>query len=132
MSFVLDTNVCIHYLNGENQKLVARILEQGPEPLAISTLSLAELHFGAACSARPEHNLERIALFVRELRTLGFDEACAEHFGRIKAGLAALGQPIPDFDVAIAATAFAFGRVLVSNDRHMARIPGLPLEDWAG
>jgi len=45
--------------------------------------------------------------------TLGFDKACAEHFGRIRAGLTALGQPIADFDVAIAATAFAFGRVPV-------------------
>lgn len=130
MNFLLDTNVCIYYLNGDDQELVERILALGPEPLAISTLSLAELHFGAARSARPESNRERIAFFVRELPTLGFDDACAEHFGRIKASLETLGQPIPDFDVAIPATAFAHGRVLVSNDRHMGRIPGLSLEDW--
>lgn len=130
MSYLLDTNVCIHYLNGENRDLVERILMAGPEPLAISTLSLAELHFGAARSARPEANRARVAAFVNELPTLSFDEACAEPFGRIKASLAALGRPIPDFDVAIAATAFASGRVLVTNDRHMKRIPGLLLEDW--
>ncbi len=129
MSFLLDTNICIYYLNGD-QGLVKRILALGPEPLAISTLSLAELHFGAARSARPEANRERIALFVGELSTVDFDDACAEHFGRIKASLAVLGQPIPDFDVAITATAFTRGWVLVSNDRHMRRIPGLALEDW--
>ncbi len=130
MSFLLDTNICIYYLNGDDQELVERILALGPEPLAISTLSLAELHFGAARSARPEANRERITFFVRELPTLDFDDVCAEHFGRIKASLAELGQLIPDFDVAIAATAYAYGRVLVSNDQHMRRIPGLPLEDW--
>ncbi len=130
MSYLLDTNVCIYYLNGDDEELVERILALGPEPLAISTLSLAELHFGAVGSARPEANRERIAAFVHELPTLSFDDVCAEHFGRIKATLAGAGQPIPDFDVAIAATAFAHGRVLVSSDRHMSRIQGLPLEDW--
>lgn len=130
MSYLLDTNVCIYYLNDEDQELVERILDSGPEPLAISTLSLAELHFGAARSARPKANRRRIALFVREMPTLDFDDSCAEHFGRIKASLAVLGQPIPDFDVAIAATAFAHGRALVSNDHHMRRIPGILLEDW--
>ncbi len=130
MSYLLDTNVCIYYLNDDNQQLVERILAVGPEPLAISTLSLAELHFGAARSARPEANRERIAAFVRELPTLSFDDDCAEQFGRIKASLVAAGQLIPDFGAAIAATAFVHGRVVVSNDRHMKLIPGLPLEDW--
>ena len=130
MSYLLDTNICIHYLNGDNKILVERILELGPEPLAVSTLSLAELHFGAARSARPEANRERIRFFVRELPALDFDQACAARFGRMKASLATAGQLIPDFDVAIAATAFASGRTLVSHDRHMKRIPGLPLEDW--
>ena len=39
-------------------------------------------------------------------------------------------HPVPDFDVAIAATAFALGRTLVSSDQHMTAIDGLPLEDW--
>ncbi len=93
--YLLDTNVCIHYLNGDDEELVERILALGPEPLAISALSLAELHFGAARSARPEANRDRIAAFVRELPTLSFDDDCAEHFGRIKAILADVGQPIP-------------------------------------
>ncbi len=130
MSYLLDTNVCIYYLNGDDQRLVEQILALGPEPLAISTLSLAELHFGAARSARPEANRERIAAFVRELPALSFDDDCAEQFGHIKASLAAGGRLIPDFDVVIAATAFAHGRVLISNDEHMRRIQGLPLEDW--
>ena len=130
MSYLLDTNVCIYYLNGDDQELVERILELGPEPLAISTLSLAELHFGAARSVRPGSNRGRIEALVRELRTLRFDDDSAEYFGRIKARLASSGELIPDFDIAIAATAFAHGRVVVSNDQHMARIPGLPVENW--
>ena len=64
-----------------------------------------DLH--AAHSARPEANRERIATFVREIATITFDEACAERFGRIKAILAAGGLRVPDFDIAIAATALS-------------------------
>ena len=129
--FLLDTNTCIHYLNGAQPVLTRRVLTVGPDALAVSTLTVGELHFGAARSSRPEANRERLAVFFRELTLIPFDAACGERFGRIKAELADSGHPIPDFDVAIAATAMTTGRVLVSEDRrHMPRIPGLPLEHW--
>ena len=42
------------------------------------------------------------------------------------------GEPLEDFDLAIAAHALAHGAILVSaNRRHMGRIDGLTVEDWA-
>lgn len=53
-------------------------------------------------------------------------------FGRIKATLEKRGEPIEDFDAAIAAHALSENAVLVTSDRkHMARIPGLTVEDWS-
>jgi len=130
MKFLLDTNICIHYLNGEDSGLIRQVLAAGPTMLAMSSLSVAELRFGAARSARPEENDARIDRFVAELKTIPFDDFCARHFARLKAEQAAAGKPIPDFDVAIAATALARGMVVVSADRHMAEIPGVDLEDW--
>ncbi len=130
MSYLLDTSTCIYFLNESHPRVVERILAIGPGGLAISSLTLAELLFRAARSARPEANRTRLATFAREIGTFPFDDRCGEHFGRIKAALVDAGRPIPDFDVAIAATAFAHGAVLVSSDRHMAEITGLPLEDW--
>ena len=49
----------------------------------------------------------------------------------LKAELVAAGKPIPDFDTAIAATALAKTRVVVSANRHIAEIPGVDAENWA-
>lgn len=131
MTYLLDTSICIYFLNASHPRVVERILASGPDRLAISSLTLAELLLGAAQSSRPEANRTRLASLAAEIGTVSFDDSCAEHFGRIKAALLAAGQPIPDFDTAIAATAFACGATLVSSDRHMTAIAGLPLENWA-
>jgi tRNA(fMet)-specific endonuclease VapC len=128
--FLLDTNTCIHYLNGSDAGLTRRVLAAGPDRLAVSTLTVGELHFGAARSSRPQANRQRLAIFFRELAVVAFDAQCGVHFGRIKSELLNRGRPIPDFDVGIAATATASGRILVSGDAHMDEIPGLPLENW--
>lgn len=51
--FLLDTNTCIHYLNGSDAVLTRRVLAAGPDQLAVSALTAGELHFGAARSSRP-------------------------------------------------------------------------------
>jgi len=130
VKYLLDTNTCIYYLNGSHPKIVERILRLGPAPLAVSSLTVAELYFGAARSARSEANRRRVALFASELTNLLFDNECAAHFGRLKAGTVGSATPVPDFDLAIAATALAHGRTVVTNDRHFTLIAGLVLEDW--
>ncbi len=128
--FLLDTNTCIHYLNGTDAGLTRRVLAAGPDQLAASALTAGELHFGAARSSRPQANRERLAAFFGELAVIPFDGQCAAHFGRIKADLLGRGRPIPDFDIGIAATAAATGRTLVSADGHMDEISGIPLQNW--
>jgi len=50
----------------------------------------------------------------------------------VKAALERRGERIEDFDVAIAAHALAHGATLVTaNRKHMARVAGLAVEDWA-
>lgn len=128
--FLLDTNICIHYLNGSYAGLTRRVLAAGPELLAVSALTVAELQLGAERSSRPEANRERLEVFFRELNVVPFDTLCGERFGRMKADLLNRGRPIPDFDIGIAATAAATGRTLVSGDGHMKEMPGIPLENW--
>ncbi len=129
--YLLDTNTCIYYLNGTYAALTRRVLAAGPEALAVSALTAGELHFGATRSSRPEANRERLSLFFRELAIVPFDARCGETFGLMKAELLGRGRPIPDFDLGIAATSVATGRILVSADHHMAEVQGLRLESWA-
>ena len=130
MKFLLDTNACIHFLNGASALLAQRILEAGPGNIAISSITLAELHFGAARSGKPDANLKRVETFVEELVSYPFDDECAARFGRIKAEMLAAGRPTPDFDLAISAVAMTHGLTVVTADRHFAEVPGLASADW--
>ena len=128
--YLLDTDSCIYYLNATSKELVNRILAAGPSRLSLSTLTLAELHFGAARSGRPSANAKRVDLFADELTLVPFSEKCAREFGRIKADLRVRGTPIGDIDIAIAASAVVTGHTIVSADRDFRRIHGLEVENW--
>lgn len=130
MKFLLDTNACIHYLNGTSDRLVQSILDAGPGKVAMSSITLAELYLGAVRSARVEANLERVEAFADELVCYPFDDDCAARFGRIKAQMLSAGRPTPDFDLAIAAAAMTHGLTVVTADRHFAEVPGLASVDW--
>jgi toxin FitB len=95
----------------------------GPDPgpidgeIAISAVSLAELHFGVLVaridSVRAER-LRRVALIERTFDALPVDEAVAREYGRLAAEVVAAGrQPRARVaDLLIAATARAHDAVL--------------------
>lgn len=131
MKYLLDTNAWIHFLNASHPSLVARVLAEGPASLAVSTLSLAELEYGAARSGRPKANLARIETLRAELRVEPFDDACARMFGKVKADLMKRGRPMSDFDIGIAATALVLGLTVVSDDADLEHVKALSLENWS-
>ena len=130
MSYLLDTNACIHFLNGSHRGLIDKVLAHGPQSLVVSTVSVAELEYGAARSSRPKANLARIAALLSELHVEPFTRAHAAMFGRVKADLVKRGVPIADFDIAIAATALVLGLAVISDDADMGRVRGLSVENW--
>jgi tRNA(fMet)-specific endonuclease VapC len=107
MIYLLDTSICIYYLNRSHPSVVDRVAAEGPVHLAISALTLAELYFGADRSSRPAANRARLLVFSDELTVVPFDEPCSEQFGQLKTVLWKAGQTTSDFDIGIAATAIA-------------------------
>ena len=129
--YLLDTNACIRILNGSSAILVSRLRRQAPTDIRLSSVTRAELIFGARRSARVAENLGLLAAFFAPLISLPFDDACAEHYGVLRASLAAAGRPIEPNDMLIAATALAHDLTLVShNVREFSRVANLKLEDW--
>ncbi len=130
MNYLLDTDTCVYALRG--RPLVReRLTAVGPEAVAISIITLVELRYGAACSARPEDNHRAIEDFVQGVYLLGIDPAIARAFGDLKADLRQRGELIEDFDLLIASTARTLNLILVTNNLdHFRRIPGLRLENW--
>jgi tRNA(fMet)-specific endonuclease VapC len=130
MSYLLDTDTCVFALRG-NQPVRERFDAVDPEALAISVITLAELRYGAACSARPEANHQVVDDFASGVIVLGLDDAIAHMFGGLKAHLCSQGALIDDFDLLIAATAHHYRPTLVTHNLdHFERIPELQVEDW--
>ncbi len=128
---LLDTDICIHLLNGREPALLERLRSHAPPELALCSVVRAELLWGARNSQQVEENLERVRVFAGPLKTLTFDDDCAEHYAVIRAVLAARGTPIGPNDTLIAAIAVAHKAVLVTrNQREFERVENLRLEVW--
>lgn len=107
------------------------LTEVEPETITISVITLAELRYGAAYSARPAENHQAIDDFVSALTILGVTSESADVFGKMKANLRKEGILIDDLDLLIAATAHAHDLTLVTNnEKHFSRIANLRLANW--
>lgn len=126
--YLLDTNAWIGYLKG-HAVLVERI--QAERHIAISSISLGELYYGARKSQRALANLERVQVIQSEIAVFEVDAPVAEVYGMIRADLERQGNPIGPNDLWIAAIVKTNDLILVSrNQREFLRIAGLRLEDW--
>ncbi len=130
MRFLLDTSVVIAVLRGAGDDL-REGMRQHADELAVSTVTVAELHHGAGRSSDPVHNRRAVAELLAFLDVLPFDAAAAEHAGDIRAVLANSGTPIGAYDVLIAGHARSQGMTVVTNNRReFDRVPGLLVTDW--
>lgn len=131
--YLLDTNACIHLLNGTSAPLAERLRRESPATVRLCAVVKAELYHGARRSSRVAENLSLLGRFFQPFVSLPFDDRCAEHYGQIRTGLEREGRLIGPNDLMIAATARAHGLTLVThNSAEFARVPALPLEDWEG
>jgi len=130
LRWLLDTDICIYVLKNRPSALRERFNRSAAQ-LCISSVTLAELLYGAEKSARTEANLAEIERFAARLTVLPFDEKAAAHYGRIRTVLERVGRPIGPYDLMIAAHARAEGLTLVSNNqREFGRVEGLVTENW--
>jgi tRNA(fMet)-specific endonuclease VapC len=131
MRFMLDTDSCIALIKSRPAGVLRKIASRAPGEVGLSAISLAELRYGAAKSARKETNSQALDEFHLPLEIADFDEAAAKTYGEVRAALEKAGTPIGPLDTQIGAHALSLGVVLVShNTREFRRISGLAVEDW--
>jgi tRNA(fMet)-specific endonuclease VapC len=129
--YLLDTNVCIRFVNRSNHGVVVRMSKLGPDALRMSVVTVAEMLNGALRSPRSAENLRTLREFRDTIASVPFDDDAAEHAGRIRAELAGRGRQIGWNDVLIAATARAQQMTLVTHNlSEFSRVEGLRVEDW--
>jgi len=126
---MLDTDTVSFALRGVG-RVGQRLLEAKPSEVCISSLTLAELRFGA--ERRRSRRLHRmITDFTSPLVVAAFDADAADRFGQVGSLLARAGTPIGQIDTLIAAHALALHLTLVSNNaRHFGKVRGLQTESW--
>jgi len=100
---MLDTNICIYIKNNNPPCVLEKLKSLNVNEVCISSITDAELFYGAMKSQYPIKNIEQIIALKKSIPILQFDEAAAEKYGEIRADLEKQGLPIGSNDFLIAA-----------------------------
>jgi predicted nucleic acid-binding protein len=137
MGIVIDTSALVA-VERRATDLSAVLSIHGEEPVALPAIVWAELLAGVrlakdtAIAARRRAFLEQIRL---NIALVPFDDLVAEHYADIFAECLKTGTPIPQNDIAVAATARHLGySVLVGSqdENHFRNVKGLNVIVLAG
>lgn len=127
---MLDTNIVIYTMKQRPIEVKEKFNAVSTQ-LCISSISVAELIFGAENNQTPEKNLKIIENFLSRLQILDYGVDAAIQYGNIKAHLKKIGTPIGENDLHIAAHARSKGLILVTNNtKEFERVPALQIENW--
>lgn len=131
MKYLLDTNICIYFLNGQ-LSVFEKIQSIGFNNCSISEITLAELLFGAEKSQRVEQNRQAVFDFIypNHIEILPISSAVSL-FAKEKARLQKIGCPVDDFDLLIGSSAVVNQLIMVTrNVRHFKHISNIQIENW--
>ena len=130
LRYLLDTNICIHLLQGHPAGLVARLENLDHGEVTMSAIVLAELRTGIERRAETrEQNESVLAELLNFIPALPFDASAAASYGKLRAA-------VPDrnrdaLDRLIAAHALSLNATLVTNNEaDFKDYPGLKVENW--
>ena len=131
MRVMVDTNICIYIIKRRRQSVLGRFTPFAVRDIGISTITLAQLEYGAPKNQQPKKNREALEQCISPLEVAAFDREATAAYGNIRAALEKRGLPIGSMDMLIAAHALSLGVTLVTNNqREFRRVPGLPVENW--
>jgi tRNA(fMet)-specific endonuclease VapC len=133
MKYLLDTNICIYIINKRPASILDTIRSKHPDEISISSITIAELQYGAERSRNPHQNRIAILEFLMPFRLLDFDQRAASCYGKIRNILESRGTPVGPMDLLLASQASAYSLVLVTNNiKEFKHIDSLRLENWLG
>jgi len=131
--YLLDTNICIHFLKGEFN-LKEKLKEIGIENCYVSELSILELPYGVERSSavKKEHNRSVFNNFYNFIATNIISiNTCFEIYAKEKTRLKMQGKLISEFDMLIGCSAIAGNFTLVTrNVKHFESLQNIQIENW--
>lgn len=136
MRFLFDTDTCISLLDhrepDKQRNILARLDKLQQADIALSSITVSELVFGAENGLHRKTNLEALELFLLDFQILPFDFSAAREAGAVRAALEKAGRRIGVMDTLIAAHAKVMGLTVVTNNvAHFGKVKGLKVENWS-
>ena len=131
--FLFDTDIITNIVKPRPSLNLLRRLEKiSKNQQYVSTITIAEIVYGAEKSQRPDFHLNQLeTILLPAVNIISFDAKAAYVCGRIRAELEKRGTPLDLADLEIAAIAIAKNLILVTNNvRHFERVPLLRYENW--
>ena len=129
--FLLDTEVASRLMRAE-RKAVTNLRRSGARSVSISSITMAELLYGARLRENKPSVMAAVRAFLTRIAVHPWDEAAAEAHARIRVTAKRLGRGAGAFDIMIAAHAEALGATLVTRDVAIKNleIDGLRIIGW--
>jgi tRNA(fMet)-specific endonuclease VapC len=129
--YLLDTNICIYIINQHPPEVIAKMNNYRPAQIKISSITIAEMEYGASKSKNREKNREALRNFLSPFEIINFDTKDAEVYGIIRAELEEKGNIIGPYDMQLAAQALKGDYIFVTNNlKEFQKVKRLKLENW--
>lgn len=129
MRYMLDTNICIYLMRQHPPEVTERFTRCDFGDVVMSSITLAELRFGALVSPQRVSDDRALAGLLEDVPALPFEDRAAAAYAAVRA--AGRERRRDALDRLIAGHAIAADCVLVTNNEADFRdYPGLRLENW--
>jgi len=123
---VADTSFIVDLIRHDPRALEKlEELESQERALFISPIVALELFKGAYRSRHVGENIREVLAILSLCDEIAFDTDIYHAFGYLSLAMKESGDPVGDFDQAIAAAAFCTDGEIVTRDRHFGKVPEL-------
>ena len=129
-AYMLDTDICSYIIKRNPASVAQAFWEHKNDEICVSSVTYAELIYGAMRSGSPRIHAA-IKRLVARFNIVDFNEAAALEYARIRRSLEVKGTPVANADIMIASCAMIKKAVLVTNNvKHFGKIHDLKIENW--
>ena len=131
MKYLVDTNILIYLMNGKSSKLQQKFTRRNVEQFCISSITVAELLYGAKKSIKVDQNTNAAIKILSPFEIIDFSSLDAMEYADIRSTLEKAGNVIGPNDLLIAAQARRQNLIVITaNTKEFDRVQNLNVENW--
>lgn len=123
--YLFDSNIVIDIFR--NRKSTVEVVKS-INNINIPAIVLGELYYGANKSNQTSKRTLQIEQLEKTVNIIDVTAKTARFYGIIKDKLRAIGKPIPENDIWIAAIAQEHNLILITRDNHFNYVDGIKIQ----